>query len=211
MKILDLLLPREVAFFKYMNEQVDVFCQACQDFRDMVNDISKLSEDEIHLKVSKIGELEMQGDQRERFIIRELHRTFITPLDREDIHSIVISIDKSLDILNDVSLKFEIYRIRTLPINVMKFANIIVDISIDLKRLINNLESKKDLPLLLKKMHRLENDGDQLFRMSMAELFTGKNPIEIIKFKEIYEHLEDVVNSVEYIAKLVRGIMVKQG
>jgi uncharacterized protein Yka (UPF0111/DUF47 family) len=211
--ILDFLLPREVKFFKYMHSQADIFIDGCELFRKLATTIDKISEEEAKNIILRINEFEQKGDDLEHLIIDELHKTFITPLDREDIHSIAINIDKSLDILNSISRKFEIYGIRNVPINVCRFADIIVEISIELRNLFAALESKKNINENVRRMHELENKADTLFYTSVAELFSnGKyNPVEIIKYKEIYEHLESIVDSVDFIGKIVRGVAVKQG
>ena len=211
--ILDLLLPREVKFFKYMHSQADIFIEGCELFKKLATTIDKISEDEAKNIIKRINEFEKKGDDLEHLIIDELHKTFITPLDREDIHLIAINIDKSLDILNSISRKFEIYGIRNVPINVCRFADIIVEIAIELRNLFAALEKKNDINDIVRRMHELENKADTLFYNSVAELFSdGKyNPVEIIKYKEIYEHLESIVDSVDFIGKIVRGIAVKQG
>lgn len=211
--ILDLLLPREVKFFKYMHSQADIFIEGCELFKKLATTIDKISVDESKNIILRINEYEQKGDDLEHLIIDELHKTFITPLDREDIHLIAINIDKSLDILNSISRKFEIYDIRNVPMNVCRFADVIVEISIELRNLFAALEKKDDINDIVRRMHELENKADTLFYTSVAELFSnGKyNPVEIIKYKEIYEHLESIVDSVDFIGKIVRGIAVKQG
>ncbi len=211
--ILDFLLPREVKFFKYMHSQADIFIDGCELFRKLATTIDKISDDEAKNIIKRINEFEQKGDDLEHLIIDELHKTFITPLDREDIHSIAINIDKSLDILNSISRKFEIYGIRNVPINVCRFADVIVEIAIELRNLFSALEKKSDINDIVRRMHELENKADTLFYTSVAELFSnGKyNPVEIIKYKEIYEHLESIVDSVDFIGKIVRGVAVKQG
>ena len=211
--ILDLLLPREVKFFKYMTNQAEIFIEGCELFKKLATTIDKISEDEAKNIIKRINEFEQKGDDLEHLIIDELHKTFITPLDREDIHSIAINIDKSLDILNSISRKFEIYGVRNVPINVCRFADIIVEISIELRNLFASLEKKQDINDIVRRMHELENKADTLFYTSVAELFSDNkySPVDIIKFKEIYEHLESIVDSVDFIGKIVRGIAVKQG
>ena len=211
--ILDFLLPREVKFFKYMTSQAEIFIDGCELFRKLATTIDKISVDEAKNIIKRINEFEQKGDDLEHLIIDELHKTFITPLDREDIHSIAINIDKSLDILNSISRKFEIYGIRNVPINVCRFADVIVEIAIELRNLFAALEKKSDINDIVRRMHVLENKADTLFYTSVAELFSnGKyNPVEIIKYKEIYEHLESIVDSVDFIGKIVRGVAVKQG
>jgi uncharacterized protein len=212
LNIFDLLLPREIKFFKYMNEQVDLFSQSCSVFRTFLSQLKHLSEDEIHIEVSKIKDLELKGDKIERFIIDQLDRTFLTPLDREDIHSIAVGLDNSLDKVNNMAQKIEIFKINDAPPNVLIFSNIIVDISVELNKLIVNLEGKKDISIIITKIHTLETDADFLFHTAMADLLNSKNNfIYIIKFKDLYENLEELVNTVDRIAKLVRGIIVKRG
>jgi len=208
-KILDLLLPREIAFFKYFNEQIDLFRSACESFKKLISEINSLSQDEIHNLVIDIKQYELDEDELERAIIDKLHHTFITPIDREDIHQLVISIGNSMDLLNDVAQKIEKYQISEITPNVVKFVGIITNMSKELHTLINSLHKKKDLMPSIKKIHFLENEADALVHMSMAELFKTDNPIYIIKFKDIYEHLEAIVNSMDDIAKLIRGIIVK--
>jgi len=212
LNLLDILLPRETKFFTYFSEQVGVLLDASKLFRNMVTNLDALSEEEIKNCLAEIKECELRGDAIEQKIIEELHQTFITPIDREDIHTMAINIDRALDILNSVSRKIEIYAIRRVPANVRRFAEIIVEISSEMGRLVVALRNRKDISECTRHMHFLENKADDLFHQSMAELFRdNKNPIDIIRLKELYEHLESVVDCVDYIGKLVRGVVVKQG
>jgi uncharacterized protein len=209
---LDILLPRETKFFTFMTEQVDILINGGKTFRDFVNNLQKLDEAGFKKAIAAIKEAEHQGDDVEHRVIDELHKTFITPIDREDIHSITIHIDNALDILNSISQKFEIYQIRTVPANVCKFADVIVEMATELRFLMKALADKGDIMVHVEKLHALENTADHLFHWSIAELFDGShNPIDIIKFKEVYEHLENCTDAMDYIGKLVRGIKVKLG
>ena len=212
MWLIDLLLPKEVEFFRLMNKQVDIFCEACKTFDNLVLNLQNMNSQEITSEVLKIKEFEANGDNIERFIIEKLDKTFITPLDREDIHDIVANMDKSLDLLHRVSQKIDIYHIKKSPENLIKFTALIVRISQELKKLIYNIENKKALSHLVREIHKMENDADLLFHTSVAELFNDKkNPIEVVKFKDIYQEVESIVNSIDLSAKFVRGIMMKQG
>jgi uncharacterized protein len=210
-KLLDLLLPRESSFFTHMNEQSANFLSACELFRTFLSTIGQMDDNAIHKNVSEIKNFEIRGDEIERHIIEELDATFITPMDREDIHHIVSNIDQCMDSLNTISQRIEIYGIRSVPENMVRFCALIVDIATELNRLIQNLKGKKDIPLILKRMHMVENEADTLFHNTIAGLFQTQNLIEIIKFKELYEQLEQAVDRVDHIGKVVRGIMVKQG
>jgi uncharacterized protein len=209
--ILDLLLPREVSFFNHMSAQAENFCLGCEEFKRFFSEIDNVSEDEIHRMVKSIKDIELKGDEIERSIIYELDTTFITPLDREDIHSIVTGVDTSLDILNDTAQKIEIYGIREVPANMVKYSELIVDTSLEPKKLVDSLQKRKGSDIIVRRIHKFENDADFLFHTSMAELFNTKDSIRILKFKDMYQNLEDVINSVDHIAKTIRGVIVKQG
>lgn len=212
MHILDLLLPRETKFFDYINQQFRYLIEGCKVFNDLVSNIECLSEEEIRKKLQEIKNYEKKGDEIELKILDELNLTFITPLDREDIHTLSINVDRALDILNSISRKIEIYNIRQVPANVCRFASIIVAIAEQAAALVKPLREKKNIREEFVKIHALELEADELFHVSMAELFDGNNhPIFIIKFKEVYEHLESVVDAIDYVGKVIRGINVKQG
>lgn len=210
--LLDLLLPRETKFFGYMNEQVDLLAKSSGIFKDLVENINTLSNYQIKEKLTLIKECETKGDEVEHEILDALNKTFITPIDREDIHTLAISIDRALDILNSISRKIEIYNITQVPLNVCKFAAIIVAITEQMKISILKLQKKASLNEVIGRIHDLENEADELFHKSMAELFDGEHDVvNIIKFKEFYEQLETVVDVIDYVGKLIRGITVKQG
>ena len=212
LNLLDILLPRETKFFTYFTEQVDVFVEGSKLFKKLVTNLDMLSEAEIRNSLAEIKECELRGDAVEQKIITELRQTFITPIDREDIHTMAINIDRCLDILNSVSRKIDIYSIRKVPANVRRFADIIVEMAEEMGRLVKALRNLKDVSEVSKKMHLLENKADELFHQSMAELFKDHvDPIDVIRLKELYEHLESVVDCADYIGKLVRGVAVKQG
>jgi len=105
LNIFDLLLPRETKFFGYMDQQAQFLVKGAHIFQDLVNNIQNLSEEQIKAKLTEIKDCESKGDKVERQIIDELGKTFITPIDREDIHTLAINVDRALDILNSISRK----------------------------------------------------------------------------------------------------------
>jgi uncharacterized protein len=210
--IFDLLLPKETKFYLYMDQQVEFLLTSTTIFKELVDNITTLTEDQIRDKLFKIKECETGGDKVEHQILNELKKTFITPIDREDIHTLAINIDRATDILNSISRKIDIYNIREAPPNVRKFADIIVKITKQMEITVKHLRKKENIDDAVVAMHELENDADELFHVSMAELFRDQqDPIYILKFKEFYEHLESVVDAIDYVGKLMRGIRVKHG
>jgi len=208
-RLFDLLLPREVAFFRYLDQQMDLLYRACESFKGLISQIKNMSHEEIHHYTAYIKEYESKEDEFEREIIVQLNKTFITPLDRGDIHEIVIGIGHTMDILNNVAQKIDKYGIAEVPENLAKFVNIMVQVADELKKLINALEKRNGLPAMINKIQALEVEADTLTHASMAELFKMTDPIYIIKFKDVYEQLEDIINSMDDIAKLIRGITLK--
>ena len=212
--LIDLLLPRETKFFTLLDQMGDLLRDSTRTFRDLVVGIETLSDEEIRQRLSIIKDCEQRGDKLEATILDELDGTFITPIDREDIQTMTLQLDKSLDILNSISRKVEMYNMREVPVHICKFAEILASIALLACELIHDLRAKKDVKTKVDAMHKLENEADDLFHVSMAELFSGDDPYqtkEMTKFKEFYEHLETAVDSIDYFGKLVRGIRMKQG
>ncbi|HOW50407.1 MAG TPA: DUF47 family protein [bacterium] len=210
--ILDLLLPRETKFYDHFEEQADILIKAALVFHDLMTHLEKMPEHEIKQKIGEIKELETKGDTVEHKIIDDLSQTFITPFDREDIHAMAVNIDRALDILNSSVNKIDMYNIRKTPAHVIHFADIIVDMCKELRTLMGLFRAKGNVDETVAKIHQYENKADYLFHISMADLFNNNtNAVEIIKFKEVYEHLENLTDCVDYIAKTIRGIIVKLG
>lgn len=214
LSIIDLLLPRETKFFHLLNQLSDHLTVGCTVFRDLILQIEGLSEDEIKKRLLSIKDCEQKSDDAKGAIMDELWRAFITPIDREDIHVLAINLERSLDILNGMSRKIEIFNIRKIPVNACKFADIIVDIAKLQGELVHGLRKKKDVRDKVLSMHGLEHRADELFHASLAALFNDNEKyqtVENMKWKEFYEHLESVVDSIDYIGKLIHGIRMKQG
>jgi predicted phosphate transport protein (TIGR00153 family) len=209
---LDLLLPREGKFFDYLAQQTNNLLEGCCLFEKSIACLEQSSDEEKKQYFSAIKECERTGDMLEIKILDELNETFITPIDREDIHSIVTEIDTALDIVNGTARKMEVYRINRVPDNIKVFTSIIVAIVKELALIINALKKKSPIKDGIANMHKMENEADELFHQCMFELFTnGFDAVEIVKMKEIYERLESVVDVVDRIGKMIRGIKVKTG
>lgn len=210
--ILDLLLPRETKFYDHFEEQADILIKAALVFHDLMTNLDKMAEHEIKQKIGEIKEFETRGDAVEHKIIDDLSETFLTPFDREDIHAMAVNIDRALDILNSSVNKIDMYNIRKTPDHVIHFADIIVDMCKELRTLMGLFRAKSSVDETVAKIHQFENKADYLFHISMADLFNNNtNAVEIIKFKEVYEHLENLTDCIDYIAKTIRGIIVKLG
>lgn len=210
--LLDLLLPRETKFYDHMNQHIDFLVEGATSFQDMISQIETLSDAERKTRFAEIKKCETEMDKVEATIIEELQTTFITPLDREDIHTLAIQVDRAMDILNGAARKMDIYAIRSVPNNMKRMADINVNMARLLREILHNLQSKKEVKDQCERLHKLENECDDLFHNSLGDLFKGEyTPIDVIKFKELYEMLESCSDTIDYVGKLIRGIKVKQG
>ncbi|HEX7510078.1 MAG TPA: DUF47 family protein [Chitinivibrionales bacterium] len=210
--LLGLLMPKEGKFFDYLALQNQNLLEGCLLFKESIDSLPLPADGRQKGYFAEIKECERKGDALEMKILDELNEAFITPIDREDIDDIATEIDTALDILNGTARKMEIYSITTVPENIRAFTVIIVSIVTELGSLISALKSKKGIQDGITAMHKLENEADELFHQSMLQLFSnGAGAVEIVKMKEIYERLESVVDVVDRIGKMIRGVRFKSG
>jgi uncharacterized protein Yka (UPF0111/DUF47 family) len=193
--IFDLLLPRETKFYGMLNKQAETTLQASEELRLLVSNLEASNNDAALKNFVTIKELSKSGDKLERAVTDELDKTFITPLDREDINRISMQLGIMLDNINSVSQMLDIYGIHQMPSAVGAFCDILVGICKEHVNLIAALQSRKGLNQIIRLMHEFEKRGDDVFHQGMAELFRSESPVEIIKFKSVYESLEDTIDS----------------
>jgi hypothetical protein len=210
LNFLELFLPKEGKFYTYLIQQASNLHEAGNAFQNIIAHLPSMSVNETKQAFFLIKKYERKGDEIERQIIKELNRSFITPMDREDIHEMVIVMDRALDAIDGLARRFEIYSLHEVPKDVLKFFKIIEQISSELVKLMQGLQKREGVLQTIENMHALENAGDEAYHVSMADLFRRQDDVTyIIKFKEIYEMLEDIIDTIDYIGKTVRGILVK--
>ena len=200
------LIPKEVRFFDYFERQSQHIVQAGALLHDLVHNFS-----DARAKASAIKELEHAGDQVTHEIMRRLNTTFITPLDREDIHELATRLDDVLDYIEAVSERLVVYRIKEPTSACRAMAEVIVKIVHATERTIKCLRTMDPgFHEHAVEVNRLENNADSLLRDSLAELFDAQgDPIEVIKWKEIYETMEIVTDRCEDVANVIEGIILK--
>jgi uncharacterized protein len=213
MSILDLLLPRETKFFDYMTKHVDYLVQGATSFQDLVYQIETLSPEDFASRAASIHKCESDMDKMEAQILEQLHLTLITPIDREDIMNLTMIVDQSMDSINAITRRLAIYKQRALTEDIKKFSTIIHSIALQLRESLQLFITKKGIKESVVRMHELENEADLLFHHAVAKLFDGStaNIIDVIKYKELYEMLENTVDTIDHAGKLIRAIKVKQG
>jgi hypothetical protein len=203
------LIPRDSNFFDLFEKQADHAVNAAVYFKKLVTNgtVSQASLHEMH-------DIEHQGDDVAHDIINRLDKTFITPFDREDIHALAKELDDVIDMFNTIVNRLVIYKATGINKNLIEFASVIEESVRGVACMIKGLRSTKQLKAASDacvEINRLENVGDSMRDKVLAELFeTEKDPIEVIKWKEIYEDAETVLDICEDVAHMIESILVKQ-
>jgi predicted phosphate transport protein (TIGR00153 family) len=202
-------IPKEFNFFNLFEKQVDFAVEAATYFKELTQ---KGVVDEAAIK--KIGDIEHQGDEATHTIFEQLNKTFITPFDREDIHALAGQLDDIIDMINTIASRLNVYKIIRIDKNLIEFAAVIEESVRAVAAMVKGMRNIKNSKLIAQycvEIHRLENVGDAMRDKVLGELFeTEKNPITVIKWKELYEDAETVLDICEDVALVVDSIIVKQ-
>jgi uncharacterized protein len=204
------LLPREGRFFDYFNEHAGHAVLAAAELKALLADLSDLE-----ARRRNIERHEKQADQITHHTMQLLHQTFITPLDRDEIHQLITTMDDVLDLIEDIAQCLFLYDVRAVTPEAQRLADICVACTEKVRDAVAKLESMDNADAILKlcaEIDRLEADADYVMRSAMAKLFREEpDAKEIIKQKEIYQLLESVTDKCEDIANLIEGIVLENG
>jgi len=202
------LLPVTEDFFAHFENEANNAGKAVALLRRLLSDFSNIEE-----KVKQIKEIEHEGDRLTHQTIETLNKTFVTQLDREDIHALVSKLDDILDFVDAAANRMFLYKITEPTEEVKKLADILARSVEEITRaipLLRNLRKPKEIIQRCIEINSLENEGDQVHREGVAKLFDEvKDPITIIKWKEIYENLETAIDRCEDVANILEGIVLK--
>ena len=208
--IMHWLVPKEEKFFEMLTEQSENALEGAKELKAFVNDYSKFVRSERKSKAHVIKAIEHKGDEITHKIIEKLNKTFITPIDKEDIHQMAVLLDDVIDLINAVALRFVLLGVERIDEHIIKLVDIIHSSVAELNKSIPDLRKLKDMKEHYVKIHSLENEADDVYHEALSELFHFyKNSIDIIKYKEIYELLESITDKCEDVANVVESIVVK--
>ena len=202
------LLPREGRFFDLFNSHAEQIVRAAHELAALMQDYE---DRERHAR--SIDEAEHAADRITAETIRLLHRTFITPLDRDHIHQLVTAMDDICDLIQDATESLTLYDVRRITPETVRLADIAVKCCERVKDVVGLLEKEGGTEALLKtceEIDRLESDADRVMRASMSRLFREEQDVrEIIKMRAIYELLESITDRCEDVANLAEGISLE--
>ncbi len=202
------LLPKEMRFFELFDEVGAILTRAAGKFVAMVTDWQRLGEWSYELRQE-----EHSCDEAVEKIIKALDRSFITPFDREDIHTLATLLDDIMDNMEETAHRFVVFRIEQPTSAAVVLARIIQDCCVHLAGALSSLRSLKnveEIQVHLREIGRLENEADRVYRDSDSALFA--NPPDIlllIKWREIYGWLEETVDACKDVAQVISEIVIK--
>ncbi|WP_027094189.1 DUF47 domain-containing protein [Cohnella thermotolerans] len=195
-------------FFKTLEEMADLIQEAVERFSTAVSgDLP-----DVAAFAKEMKEFEHRGDQFAHLILTELNKTFITPIEREDIMALTKLLDDVLDGIEACTSRFDMYHISKPDGYIRKFGDVLRRSALEIKAAIYLLTQKKLLAIQTHcvKLNELENEGDDLMRQGIKHLFQNvKDPIELIKLKDMYERLEETTDSCEDVANILQSIIMR--
>jgi predicted phosphate transport protein (TIGR00153 family) len=198
------LVPKEHDYFRLFSELAANLDAAAQLLVQFMNDGDQKS------IAAAILEHEHVGDKIVHDIVKRLNKSFITPIDREDIYDLVATTDEILDSIEEVTGKVLIYRVSEITTFALQQAQVIAKATPILRECMDNLEKPKGLDERIIAVNSLENDGDRIEREALASLFEGDTKCtDIIKWKDIYETLESAIDECEHVANVIESIVLK--
>lgn len=203
--ILPRLIPREVSFFDMMAEQARIVHEGAKALVDLLENYTDVSQ-----KAERIKDIEHRGDNQTHAIMTKLNQTFLTPFDREDIHELTSSMDDVLDLVDAAASRLVIYNVTQPKRGIAELAQILFKATDQLVAAVTLLAKQDKIMDHCVEINRLENESDRLSRELIARLFIEeRDPVQIIKWKELFEVIETAADKCEDVANVIEGVVLK--
>ncbi len=201
------IVPQERQFFDLLEQIAATVAEGAQALQELLRDFRNVAAKQKHMK-----DIEHRGDELVHTVFEMLNKTFITPIDREDIIALASSLDSTLDMIDAATNQIALYEIDEPSPAMIDLGEVIVLATSELKRavgMIRNMRQADEVEQIAVEVNRLENVADDLMNNAVAALFQETDPIRIIKFKEIIERLEESTDFCEDVANILSDIVAK--
>jgi predicted phosphate transport protein (TIGR00153 family) len=202
------LLPKEHGYFDLFEQHATLGLKACQELQAMFAEDGDMT-----ARAARIKDLEREADLVTRGCIEALHRTFITPMDRADIHKLIQRLDDVVDGVESTASRVMLYEIAEVRPEARALADILADCAKEVSLvmpMLRNMKNADAIKLHCVKIYDLENEGDLIMRNALARLFKEeKDAIALIKWKELFERLEKTTDRCEAVASIVQSIVIE--
>jgi predicted phosphate transport protein (TIGR00153 family) len=199
------LMPQEGDFFALFRKQADNIVSGAAALTRMLEHYTGVPE-----QVQAIKAIEHAGDEITHQIYRKLNQTFITPFDREDIHELCGTMDDVIDLIDAAASRFVMYRIDKVRVGTVELSKVLTIATMELSAAIHNIPSPEEALQRIIEINRLENESDRICRTLIAQLFEEEeDPVQIIKWKEIFEVVETAVDKCEDVSNVIESVILK--
>jgi uncharacterized protein len=201
-------IPRETSFFDFFEQHAGMTIEGTKEFLSMVTTGANIA-----AKCRRISDIEHETDTITHRCVEALHKTFITPIDRDSIHRLITRMDDVMDFVEAAAERIELYELTSMTADSRDMADVLHRSALQVEAAVRGLRGLKDPQATLKlciDINRLENECDAILRRSVARLFKEeKDPILVIKWKEIYENLENASDRCEDVANIIEGVILE--
>jgi len=203
--LLQRFLPREEGFVDLFRKQAENIHAGAKSLVQMLEHYTGVPE-----QVQIIKAIEHEGDEITHGIFTKLNQTFITPFDREDIHELCSRLDDVIDLIDAAASRFVLYRVDVVRPGTVELVKILLSATAEVSAAINAIETPEKSLKHCIEINRHENESDRLCRTLIAQLFDEeKDPLQVIKWKEIFEVIETAVDKCEDVANVIEGVILK--
>ncbi len=201
-------LPRETSFYDFFEQHAGLTIEGTKEFLSMVTTGANIA-----AKCRRISDIEHETDTITHRCVEALHKTFITPIDRDSIHRLITRMDDVMDYVEAAAERIELYELTVMTGDVRDLADVLHRSALQVEQCVRGLRTLKEPQATLKlciDINRLENEADAILRRSVARLFKEeKDPIVVIKWKEVYENLENASDRCEDVANIIEGVILE--
>ena len=202
------LMPHEGRFFDLFKELAELIVQGSRELQALMATF-----DDVERRRFNIETIEKKGDKVTHATVELLHRTFITPLDRDDIHQLITNMDDILDLIEDSAQSISMYDVRAVTHDAARLAEICVGCAEKVKaavELLPNMQNARKILEVCGEIDKLESEADHLMRTAMAKLFRDEPDVrQLIKLRTVYELLEEMTDRCEDVANIIEGIVLE--
>jgi len=199
------LIPRDQEFFTLFDELATHLLTSARLLKELFDQPAKLQE-----KIRAIKEVEHKADQLTLDINTRIDRSFVTPFDREDIHEMSTRLDDVIDLLDGTARRAEIFHIGEVREPARRLSALLVEATEHLQRGVSGIKRPKEVQACAIEVKRIEEEGDAVYHSAVGELFQGKpDPLDVIRWKEIYDRLEQAIDSCMAVVHTLQSISIK--
>lgn len=202
-------MPKETKFFDLFNQHADLCVKGASELLELMKDSSDNFERRMHI----IENIEKRADDVTHATVKALHTTFITPLDRDDIHTLISRMDDIIDLIEDSAQAVSLYNIEVITPEAFRLAELVLVSCEKIQKavaLMSNMKNAEEILALCEEVDELETENDHVMYEAMSKLFRTEPDIRtLIKLKALYELLENVCDICEEVGKIIEGIVVE--